>query len=61
MNNTFGGQNTAIGWDALSNNTTGVGNTALGHGAGSLVTTANNVISILATFQGRHQADRSGQ
>jgi len=46
MNNTFGGQNTAIGWDALSNNTAGVGNTALGHGAGSLVTTANNVISI---------------
>jgi len=46
MNNTFGGQNTAIGWDALTSETTGVSNTALGHGAGSLVTTANNVISI---------------
>ena len=44
--NTTGGDNTAIGFDALGNNTTGGGNTALGHQAGLSVTTANNVICI---------------
>lgn len=44
--NTSGDDNTAIGILALSANTSGAFNTALGRGAGSNVSTANNVISI---------------
>jgi hypothetical protein len=44
--NTTGFRNTAIGQSALYQNITGGGNTALGFGAGALVTSANNVISI---------------
>ena len=44
--NTSGDNNTAIGVLALSANTSGAFNTALGRGAGSGVTTANNVIAI---------------
>jgi hypothetical protein len=62
--NQFGGQNTAVGSGALLNTTgaentaiganalfssTGNGNTALGDNAGSSVTTANNVLCILAS------------
>jgi hypothetical protein len=45
-NNTTGVTNTGIGEDVLVNNTTGHSNTALGAGAGSAITTANNVICI---------------
>jgi len=44
--NTNGDNNTAIGILALSANTSGAFNTALGRGAGSDVSTANNVIAI---------------
>jgi len=44
--NTSGDNNTAIGVLALSANTSGAFNTALGRGAGTGVSTANNVISI---------------
>jgi hypothetical protein len=44
--NTTGTGNTALGSQALEFNTTGGGNTALGQGAGSGVSTANNVICI---------------
>jgi trimeric autotransporter adhesin len=44
--NTTGDSNTACGVLALSANTSGTFNTALGRGAGSGVTTANNVIAI---------------
>jgi Chaperone of endosialidase len=44
--NTTGGNNTACGVLALSANTSGSFNTVLGRGAGSSVTTANNVIAI---------------
>jgi hypothetical protein len=44
--NTTGSGNTALGSNALEFNTTGGGNTALGQGAGSGVSTANNVICI---------------
>ena len=44
--NTTGDSNTACGVLALSANTSGTFNTALGRGAGSGVSTANNVIAI---------------
>jgi outer membrane lipoprotein SlyB len=44
--NTNGDNTTAIGILALSANTSGAFNTALGRGAGSDVSTANNVIAI---------------
>jgi hypothetical protein len=47
MSNTgFGAANTAVGWSALRSSTSGSFNTALGAGAGSGVTTADNVICI---------------
>ena len=41
--NTGGGNNTAMGYSALGANITGSGNTALGAGAGSLITSSNNI------------------
>ena len=46
FSNTTGDANVASGYQALLNNITGSQNTALGNGAGSAVTTANNVICI---------------
>ena len=45
-NNTTGNNNTANGFQALGNNTTGSFNIALGNGAGSGVSTADDVICI---------------
>ena len=47
--NTTGAFNTAMGLNALANNINGVANVALGNGAGSGVTTADNVICIGAS------------
>jgi hypothetical protein len=47
--NTTGAFNTAVGLNALANNIDGVANAALGNGAGSGVTTADNVICIGAS------------
>jgi hypothetical protein len=47
--NTTGAFNTAVGLNALANNIDGVANAALGSGAGSGVTTADNVICIGAS------------
>src|SRR4029077_18547049 len=52
LNNSTGSVNTAIGENALLNNTTGVQNVALGFGAGSAITTANNVICIGSQISG---------
>jgi hypothetical protein len=46
LSRTTGERNTAIGFDALKNNTAGNFNVALGAGAGSGVTTADDVICI---------------
>jgi hypothetical protein len=51
-NNTTGSGNTAIGTSALLGNTTGTGNIGLGIHAGSLVSTADNVICIGAALPG---------
>jgi Chaperone of endosialidase len=50
----IGPGNTAIGSDALYYNTTGSGNIAFGQGAGTGVSTANNVICIGTTLSGEN-------
>jgi hypothetical protein len=47
-----GGQNTAVGDNALGDSTTGFQNTALGDLAGSAVTTGSNIIAIGASETG---------
>ncbi|HEX4696789.1 MAG TPA: hypothetical protein VH254_03875 [Candidatus Udaeobacter sp.] len=51
LNNDTGSSNIAIGVDALVNNITGNDNIALGQGAGSNVTSADNVICIAVSGQ----------
>jgi hypothetical protein len=57
FSNTTGTGNTATGSVALFNNTAGGSNTALGLGAGSNVTTANNVICIGARVSGANTSN----
>ena len=52
--NSTGSINTAIGENALQHNTTGTQNVALGVGAGSTITTANNVICIGSQIGGEN-------
>jgi hypothetical protein len=59
--NTGGDNNTAVGVLALSANTSGSFNTALGRGAGSNVTTANNVIAIGISAENMNNSCYIGQ